>query len=551
VIAVVTLVGFVGEPGAITWRWIAVLRWAFGWGAVLVPLLLGSFGAWLVVDAVEEAGRSVPGRPVAAGVSFVAFLGLAHLVVAARGDVSGGRALAEAQMAGGWLGYGVSAAAAALLGPVAAGVVLGSAAVVALAAAAGVTLGELARETLRLARAAIATAQGAAAGVGGDDAAAVPLPAVAEAVRIPEEIEAPGQAADAAPGGAGEVGAGHGPPESEAGGGAGAARSRLPGKAPPTRWRLPDVDRVLEPPPAAIKGPDDAEAKARLIEDTFAEFGVEVRVVEINRGPTITQFGIEPGYVERAGRRSRVKVSRIVGLQNDLALALAASPIRIQAPVPGRPFVGIEVPNASSAVVSLRGVLESDAFRKVAARGMLPVALGRDTTGTAVAADLAAMPHLLIAGATGSGKSVALNAIVATLLVTHTPDTLKLLLVDPKRVEMAPFRGLPHLAAPVIVEVERVVGVLQWAVREMDRRYRKFASRGARHVAAFNRQAVALGEKPMPYLVLIVDELADLMMVAPEEVERLVTRLAQLARATGIHLIIATQRPSVDVVTGL
>jgi S-DNA-T family DNA segregation ATPase FtsK/SpoIIIE len=187
----------------------------------------------------------------------------------------------------------------------------------------------------------------------------------------------------------------------------------------------------------------------------------------------------------------------------------------------------------------------------VAGRGGLPLGLGRDTSGNPVAADLAAMPHLLIAGATGAGKSVALNGIVCTFLVTHTPDTLRLLLVDPKRVEMAPFRGLPHLAAPVVVDVERVVGVLQWAVKEMDRRYRLFAEHGARNLQAFNAKAARIDQEPLPYLVLVVDELADLMMLAPEEVERLITRLAQLARATGIHLIIATQRPSVDVVTGL
>jgi S-DNA-T family DNA segregation ATPase FtsK/SpoIIIE len=311
------------------------------------------------------------------------------------------------------------------------------------------------------------------------------------------------------------------------------------------------VDGVLDPSPEVIAGPDDAEAKARLIEDTLAEFGVPVSVVEINRGPTITQFGLEPGYVDRGGKTARIKVSKIVSLQNDLALALAASPIRIQAPVPGRPFVGLEVPNIDAAVVSLRGVVESDAFRKLAARGGLPLGLGRDTSGNPVVADLAAMPHLLIAGATGAGKSVALNGIVCTLLLTHTPDTMRMLLVDPKRVEMAAFRGLPHLAAPVVVDVERVVGVLQWAVREMDRRYRLFAEHGARNLQAFNAKAARLGLEPLPFLVLIVDELADLMMLAPEEVERLITRLAQLARATGIHLIIATQRPSVDVVTGL
>jgi S-DNA-T family DNA segregation ATPase FtsK/SpoIIIE len=273
--------------------------------------------------------------------------------------------------------------------------------------------------------------------------------------------------------------------------------------------------------------------------------------VEVQPGPTVTQFGLEPGYIERHGRRQKVKVSRIVGLSNDLALALAASPIRIQAPVPGRPLVGIEVPNTAISVVSLRSVMESEEFKRIASDGLLPIALGQDVSGQPVVADLAAMPHLLIAGATGSGKSVCLNNVLACLLCTHTPARLRLILVDPKRVELAMFRGVPHLAAPLVVELERVVGVLQWALREMDRRYKELARFGARNVVAYNRLQAAKGGEELPLLVLVIDELADLMMVAPDETERLVTRLAQLARATGIHLVIATQRPSVDVVTGL
>jgi S-DNA-T family DNA segregation ATPase FtsK/SpoIIIE len=202
-------------------------------------------------------------------------------------------------------------------------------------------------------------------------------------------------------------------------------------------------------------------------------------------------------------------------------------------------------------MVSLRGVLESDAYKKIAAKGALPIALGRDTSGRPVAADLGAMPHLLVAGATGSGKSVAINTIVCTLLMSHTPDTLRLVLVDPKRVEMTQYKGLPHLATPVVVEIENVIGVLQWAVRQMDKRYKDFAAEGARNLESYNHLMTERGRPRMPYLVIIVDELADLMMIAPEDAERLITRLAQLARATGIHLVLATQRPSVDVVTGL
>ncbi len=293
--------------------------------------------------------------------------------------------------------------------------------------------------------------------------------------------------------------------------------------------------------------------RVRIIEETLASFGVPARVVEVNQGPTVTQFGVEPGYVERKDekgqiRRSKIKVSRISALANDLALALAASPIRIEAPVPGRSIVGIEVPNAQTSLVGLRGVMESEAFRSMTSK--LRIALGQDVSGQAVVADLAAMPHLLIAGATGSGKSVCINSIIACLLLNNTPDDLRLIMVDPKMVELVPFNGIPHLS-PVVVDLERVVGVLKWATREMDRRYKLLSKAGARHVDAYNRVAASRGEKPLPYIVVIIDELADLMMVSPEEVERSICRIAQMARATGIHLVIATQRPSVDVVTGL
>jgi S-DNA-T family DNA segregation ATPase FtsK/SpoIIIE len=236
-------------------------------------------------------------------------------------------------------------------------------------------------------------------------------------------------------------------------------------------------------------------------------------------------------------------------LTNDLALALSAAPSRIEAPIPGRPYVGIEVPNATKSLVSLRSVMESEVFQ--ATQAPLKFALGRDVAGQPVVADLASMPHLLIAGATGSGKSVCINAIIACLLTTHTPETLRLLMVDPKMVELTNYNGTPHLLAPVVVELERVVGVLNWTTREMDRRYKIFSRLGVRNLIGYNELMVSQGERVMPYIVIVIDELADLMMVASDEVERTVTRIAQMARATGIHLVIATQRPSVDVVTGL
>ena len=219
--------------------------------------------------------------------------------------------------------------------------------------------------------------------------------------------------------------------------------------------------------------------------------------------------------------------------------------------MPGRSIVGIEVPNQEVSVVSLRGVMETEVFEDLVAKSPLPIALGENVSGEPIVANLVAMPHLLIAGATGSGKSVCINAIIACLLCVNTPDTLRMIMIDPKRVELTGYNGIPHLLAPVIVDLERVVGTLQWVTREMEQRYKRFAKVGARNIVDYNRRTVAGDQDRMPYIVVFIDELADLMMIAPDEVERNICRIAQMARATGIHLIIATQRPSVDVVTGL
>lgn len=314
-------------------------------------------------------------------------------------------------------------------------------------------------------------------------------------------------------------------------------------------WLLPVIAEILESGDDFSVDDEFDRQRARLIEDTLASFGAPAKVVEINRGPTITQFGVEPGYIESRGGQMRVRVNKITSLADDLALTLSAKRIRIQAPVPGKNYVGIEVPNESVSLVALRDVLESEAFQRL--KSPLRFALGQDVAGHPAAADLSAMPHLLIAGATGSGKSVAVNAIICGLLLNNSPDDLRLLMVDPKRVELTGYNGIPHLLAPVVVDLERVVGALQWVAREMDQRYQRLAENGARNIVDYNNRLAAQGEKRLPYLVVIIDELADLMMLAPDETERTITRLAQLARATGIHLVIATQRPSVDVVTGL
>jgi S-DNA-T family DNA segregation ATPase FtsK/SpoIIIE len=331
-------------------------------------------------------------------------------------------------------------------------------------------------------------------------------------------------------------------------------------------WRLPPID-ILDKSPEVEFGQADNFQRAKLIEDALASYGVNAKIVQINAGPTVTQFGVEPGWDiklkdikekdadgkihvrQKEVSRTRVKVDRITSLANDLALALAAPSIRIEAPVPGKPIVGIEVPNTISSVVSLRGVIETGAFQKIITRSKLVLALGKGAGGEAVAADLSKMPHLLIAGATGSGKTVCLDTIICCLLLHSAPSELKFIMIDPKRVELTLFNSLPHLATPVIVDTHKALGVMRWLNQEMDKRYRQLAEITARNIETYNKSKQ--GEERMPNLVLVIDELADLMMAGFEEVEHILCRLAQLARAVGIHLVVATQRPSVDVVTGL
>ena len=310
-------------------------------------------------------------------------------------------------------------------------------------------------------------------------------------------------------------------------------------------WKLPNVDEILNPATKASVRQNMDQERARIIEETLKSFSAPVHVVEIHRGPTFTQFGVEPDFVQTRNGQMRVRVNKITSLSDDLALALAAPRIRIQAPVPGRHYIGIEVPNEHTELVSLREGIKSKSFQKLNA--FLKFVLGKDVAGKPKAVDLSTMPHLLIAGTTGSGKSVCINAILTCLLLERTPNELRLVMVDPKRVELTGYNGIPHLLTPVIVDTEKVVGTLQWMSREMDSRYKKFAEAGARNINDYNSSQ----PQKLPYIVVVIDELSDLMMMAPEETERNLTRLAQLARATGIHVIIATQRPSVDVITGM
>jgi S-DNA-T family DNA segregation ATPase FtsK/SpoIIIE len=307
-------------------------------------------------------------------------------------------------------------------------------------------------------------------------------------------------------------------------------------------YQLPPL-RIFALPKAPKGGfsHKSAQENARKLEMTLESFGVQAKVLEISRGPTVTRYEVQPAI--------GVKVSRIVGLVDDIALALAARDIRIEAPVPGKSVIGIEVPNAEVAVVTLREVLESSEFQEEDSK--LALALGRDISGAAIVGNLQKMPHLLVAGATGSGKSVCINGMIASILMKAKPHEVKLMMIDPKMVELTVYNGIPHLLAPVVTDPRKAAFALKKIVQEMENRYRAFADRGARDIERYNQMVRAEGADPLPYIVVIIDELADLMMVAPGDVEDAICRIAQMARAAGIHLIVATQRPSVDVITGL
>ncbi|MBU0760011.1 MAG: DNA translocase FtsK [Candidatus Omnitrophica bacterium] len=305
-------------------------------------------------------------------------------------------------------------------------------------------------------------------------------------------------------------------------------------------YKLPTLDQLDTPPPESERMlGEDLEASAGVLEDTLRDFGIETKVVNISKGPVITRYELQlaPG----------IKVNRITALSDDIALTMKAPTVRIVAPIPGKSAVGIEVPNQSSTLVFLREVLESSEFQKKAAKSKLTIALGKDISGKSVVADLGDMPHLLIAGTTGSGKTVCVNSLIMSMIFNATPDELKFIMVDPKMVELAIYNGLPHLLCPVVTDSKKASGALEWVVNEMEERYKMLAKAATRNIDAFNLKS----DDRLPYIVVIIDELADLMIVAQQEVENAITRLAQLSRAVGIHIILATQRPSVDVVTGV
>jgi len=518
------------NQGTLTQIWLGFLQATFGWGLFLAALAMLALGVWLITRDIDMPLPQPSAEQTVGGVML--FLTAFALLQAASGVVHLDSALAvgRAGRGGGLLGAALLGGSVRALGIAGTTVMLAAWILVAASLVMERSLTDFVRWALNGVRWVVGLLAGPARREPKLDVDSAPSGASVDSTSSPHTASASSRAAQA------ETPAAFEADEAEA-----------PTESP---WSLPDLGAVLE---AGEDGKADQafeRDRARLIEETLQSFGAPARVVEINRGPTITQFGVEPDFQEsRGGRRVKVKVSKIAALADDLALALAASSIRIEAPVPGKGFVGVEVPNAEVSLVALRDVMQSPVFQKL--HSPLKLGLGRDVSGRPAVADLAQMPHLLIAGTTGSGKSVCINAIIASLLLLNTPDDLRLVMIDPKRVELTFYNGIPHLLAPVVVDLDRVVPALQWISREMDERYRRFSKNGVRNIEDYNTRMRQTGQKTLPYLVLIVDELADLMMLAPDETERVLTRLAQLARATGIHLVIATQRPSVDVVTGL
>ena len=551
--AVLTLSLMSPNQGQFT-QWLSGLAaLAFGVGRVAIPLVTGGIGIFLVLRGMEQEPEVPYFRILGAAIVFFVFLAFASMIAYQRDpSYADLYAVAAAGKGGGYTGSLIATALARLLGDLGAIITLVIAGVAGVVLAVGLSReqvgGWLEREP-RPSTGAEPAPRAVRINPGREKPPAAPEPP-AQLRLIPEKDDSP--AREATPPDKPPVreksrrGKKEAPPPVFIEADVPAAPA-----APGSVWTLPRVGEVLESGTDIDVNSASIRERVEVIEHTLESFGAPATVVEINQGPTITQFGVEPNYVVmRGGKRTKVKVGKIASLADDLALALAARSIRIQAPVPGKGYVGIEVPNSAKALVSLRDVMESAEYGRM--KSPLRIGLGQNVAGQPIVADLAAMPHLLIAGTTGSGKSVCVNGLIACLLLQNTPDDLRLVMVDPKRVELTGYNGIPHLAAPVVVDMDRVIGTLQWALREMDNRYKLFAGAGARNITEYNKK---IRRDPnahkLPYIVIVIDELADLMMLAPEDTERSITRLAQMARATGIHMVIATQRPSVDVVTGL
>jgi S-DNA-T family DNA segregation ATPase FtsK/SpoIIIE len=521
-LGLLTLFGLASaNRGALTSGWLKLLRQAFGWGVYILPVAMLVIGAWLILRNIERV------KPLSIE-RFTGFLLLFLNLLAVLQALAGGPEvaveIASEGAGGGYLGSLFVRLLWATLGEAGAIIALTAWLLIALSMSLDISIPEL----FSLLGPPLARLRQRLAEWWADRQRRLHQPEVRSDGFTPLQRPSlpPNAPISAMP-----------------------AAESVSSASLAITWSLPPVKQVLDPGTGPNVNEEFIKQRARLIEDTLASFGAPAQVVEINRGPTITQFGVEPHFIETRNGRTRVRVSKIASLADDLALALAAPRVRIQAPVPGHGFVGIEVPNEEMTLVALRDIVESEPFQRK--RTSLRFALGRDVAGHPLLVDLASLPHLLIAGTTGSGKSVCVNAILTCFLLHNTPDDLRLILVDPKRVELTSYNGIPHLLAPVVVDTERVLGALQWTMREMDKRYHTFAQAGARSIDDYNARMQLQGGKKLPYCVVVIDELADLMLIAPDQTERTITRLAQLARATGIHLILATQRPSTDVVTGL
>jgi S-DNA-T family DNA segregation ATPase FtsK/SpoIIIE len=550
------------NQGQLTAFLAGLLGQAFGWGALLVPLFLGASGFYLVLWGMEQAPDLPPFRLLGLAALFLIFESFASLTsMALDNGMDEVWNVAAAGSGGGYLGGATSWALVQSVGQFGAIFILAVLGLIAAILLFGVSREDMGsflatvwarrpeRPTVRAGKRDIPinTPHGAGAG-------SMAAPAVASAPAAPAESVTAGSTPEATV-------TTEEPPQRRRRSRAAKEKEEEPVAPDPLliqgaatsqvqTWDLPQLGEILETGGEQEISNAAIREQVEVIEHTLESFGAPATVVEINQGPTVTQFGVEPQFIERRnGKRTKVKVGKIASLADDLALALAAYSVRVQAPVPGKGYVGLEVPNTQKNLVSLRDVMESSAFTRI--KSPLSIGLGQNVSGQAVAADLVKMPHLLVAGATGSGKSVCVNSIIACLLLQNTPEELRLVMVDPKRVELTGYNGIPHLVAPVVVDMERVIGTLQWALREMDMRYQRLAEVGARNIGDYNKKITGGDTQRMPHIVIFIDELADLMMVSPEETERSITRLAQMSRATGIHMVIATQRPSVDVVTGL
>ncbi len=518
--ALLLLLSYVDIAGVVGQQLDDLFGWGFGWARYLIPFILIGIGfALLRPERIELKVSTYVGL----GMIVLALAGILHQTVgqdAARSAIDFGRG-------GGWLGYGVQSPLREVLGGIATIIILFALFIIGLLVMFNTTLHGLAEQRGwfdRLLNRIRFTFYRVKIGLESRHGPVVPE-ARPEFQRREIEGEAVADSAAPVPGeSATKTQMAMFPNQASA-----ATVKRVHRK-----MDLPiDLLEVVNQQPMS----GNIEANKLKIQKTLQTFGIEVEMDEVNVGPTVTQYTLKPS--------EGVKLAQITTLQNDLSLALAAHPIRIEAPIPGKSLVGIEVPNKASAVVSIREMLDSSAFKK--RKSNLSLALGKDVAGTPWITNLDPMPHLLIAGATGSGKSVCINTIIMSLLYSNSPDDLKFIFVDPKRVELTVYNDIPHLLTPVITDVEKTINALKWVVGEMERRFEILSSTGKRNIQAYHAEV----DDGMPYIVVVIDELADLMAVAARDVEGAIIRLAQMARAVGIHLIVATQRPSVDVITGL